>query len=107
MLWPHEIVIHQEEPRTNATSIGSDNGSKEYSRYLMEVRVPLSSLQRSVHLWPFMVVPPQNIMLNEVTGSRTFSIPLHICNMCSGCTCKRHRVPMVGLPIPLFYGKCQ
>lgn len=52
-------------------------------------------------------------MMNNVTGSIMFSIAFPdfcICHMCSAepaLLCEKQRVPVVELPILIFYGKCQ
>lgn len=83
----HHIVVHQQEARTHCTSIGSDNGSKDFI---------LISNGRCVE------------MPDDVTGSLTlFTVspdPFTSGRCVQGkptLNCKKHEVPIL-----VFYGKC-
>lgn len=77
-----DIVLHQEKPSTHCTSVGSDSGSKDVTERCYR----------------------QHIILHG------FSRPFHIHHMCSELPPlirEKHTVPLVDLPILVFYGKCQ
>lgn len=83
----HHIVVHQQEARTHCTSIGSDNGSKDFI---------LISNGRCVE------------MPDDVTGSLTlFTVspdPFTSGRCVQGkptLNCEKHEVPIL-----VFYGKC-
>ncbi len=105
------IIVHQEEPRTHCISVGSDKGSKDF--------IPIPNGSQGLACRCLCVPPwidlPRPPLTHHQTGHaeqcdhilHSFSRRFHVCLMCSGWTCEKHRVPVAELPILVFSGKCQ
>ena len=114
------IVVHQEEPRTYCTSVGSDHGFKDFipipngsqTAVLQPVEVcsSLHGYASPDHHWP----TTKPVMLNDVAGSIAFSLaspdPFTSITDAQGepaLICEKHRAPVADMPILVFYSKCQ
>ena len=115
-LWPHEASGylwgpgHQEEPRAHCNSARSDNCSEDFilvtnssqgTSYDLEVRETLQGNASPDHHWP----TTQPVVLDDVTGSRTFTTPSPdsftpvTCAQCEPAfICEENWVPVAGGP---------
>ncbi|KAI4902945.1 hypothetical protein NFI96_005135 [Prochilodus magdalenae] len=115
---PRTACILSEEPRTHCSSVGSDNGSEDYT--LIHNSSQGAVVQPGQCVLPGIYLPRPSltttkpVMLNDVGSGITFSTasPEPVTSVtCAqvkpALICEKHKSPVADLPILVFCGKCQ